>query len=162
MTQRVYLAGPMTGLSGHDAGSWREEIKTLLDYCPAGTLELLDPCRNSGVAGQTKYLAEGNIDPTAALTNPRAQRTRNLFDISRASLIFCNFLGAQRISVGTVYELGYAAALGKPTIIVIEPSGNVHEHLMTSPGFECRVNSIDDGLDMLKSFLLLPHDTNED
>ena len=59
----------------------------------------------------------------------KAITTRDRFDVMRTDLIVVNFLGINRVSIGTVLEIGWADMLRKP-VLVIMGKGNIHQHGM--------------------------------
>ena len=64
-------------------------------------------------------------------------------------------LGAEKISIGTMIEYGWASAFDKPMIAVIEKKEkekkNVHEHPMIRRLTNYRVETLDDGLSVVKA-----------
>jgi len=61
---------------------------------------------------------------------------RDRMDVMRCDMLFVNFLGAQRVSIGSVMEIAWADAWRKPIIIAMEKD-NVHSHaiLRETAGF---------------------------
>lgn len=116
---RVYLAGPITGLSYDGATDWRQAMKVSL-----GTLGIdgFSPLRAKD------YLKdETSIDgsPSAyqrkhPLSSPKGIVTRDREDVRRADVVLMNLLGATRVSVGTMIELGWADAFRVPVVVVME------------------------------------------
>lgn len=139
MTKTIYLCGPMTGLSFNRAEEWRTKTQKKFEAIPG--IQVLNPARNCHVKNDEIYQAV-NLDQKRGLNCDRALRARNLSDIALSSVVFANFLDAERPSLGSIYELGYASALRVPVICVIEDSGNVHEHLMITSGIDYRFNNL--------------------
>ena len=73
--------------------------------------------------------------------------------VMRSNLVFVNFLGADKVSIGTAIELGWADAFRKPVVIVMEED-NIHRHAMIDqiPGYI--VTTLDDGIDIVRRVLL--------
>ncbi len=116
---RVYLAGPITGLSYGGATDWRAQAFATL--------------RNSGIVAYSPLRAktylkdETNIDgsPEAyqrkhPLSAPKGIVTRDREDVKRADVVLMNLLGAERVSIGSMIELGWADAYRVPVVLVLE------------------------------------------
>jgi nucleoside 2-deoxyribosyltransferase len=130
MKKGVYLAGPITGLSYADARyTWRHQFASLLKS-GGHDIECFSPMRQKDfLAGQQ---CEGDAkslrDHDEALARPSGILTRDFNDVrSRDAVVAC-FLGAKRVSIGTVWEIGVAYSHKKPLVVVMEP-GNLHDHL---------------------------------
>ena len=123
MKLKVYLAGPITGLTYEGATDWRQAVVDWLkDYDIVG----VDPMRGKN------YLRDGGpLDdayPQHVMSTQKAIVTRDRFDIMNCDLVMMNLLGAKNISIGTMAELGWADAYRKPIVLVMEPEGNPHDH----------------------------------
>lgn len=118
----VYLAGPISGLlDAAGRSTWREEFKALLK----DDIRCLNPLRDQ-------------IDPTPdhpltmeKLLHGKASVARDRMDVMRCDLVVANFVGAERVSIGSVGEVFWADAYRKPVIVVIEDAKptNPHFHL---------------------------------
>lgn len=149
---RVYLCGPIAGLTyGEARHGWREEIATLVDP----SIELLSPMRQEG------HLAEmvGTIGALAPSDLPiatqRAIVAKDKLDIRRSDLVVANFLGAKRVSIGSVAEMGIASEANKTIILVMEPEGNIHDHVFIRELADVRVTTVEEA-GMIINALLLP------
>jgi nucleoside 2-deoxyribosyltransferase len=142
----VYLAGPITGLTFNAATDWRHLAKAALDTRSDGRIECLSPMRyKEFLVGHENILALGYDDHT--LSNSRGIISRDRFDVHRADLIFVNLLGAKQISIGTVMEMAWADAARIPTVVVMEPSGNLHEHAFISEATAFRCSTVVDAIE---------------
>ena len=124
---RVYLSGPITGHEDNAIKSWR----TLAVQHLSRFGEVIDPT----LAPYDSELAFEKLEtPPKALERLRhgllvVRRNRNL--IQASDVVLANFLGAgSKASIGSIGEVYWADAFGKPIIIVRERSGNVHNHAM--------------------------------
>lgn len=54
---------------------------------------------------------------------------RDRMDVMRCDMILVNFLGADKVSIGSVMEIAWADAWRKPIIVVMEED-NIHSHAM--------------------------------
>lgn len=153
----VYLAGPITGVSYEGCTNWRKDVKERIHW----QINTLSPMRGK------QYIAERSKDGVvamsyedSALSSVKGINTRDYNDVRRADAIFVNFLGADRISVGTVMEIAWARAFSIPVVCVMEKN-NIHHHSMLD--YACGVISetIEEGLLNLEALLLpdeqIPH-----
>jgi len=154
MTQYVYLSGPITGLGYEEARyGWRQKVKQAL-YHALPNVRCLSPMRYKAhlenIASLSPFGAPGSI-----LSSPDAIVARDRFDTRRSSLMFCNLLGATKISMGTSIELGWADAWRVPVVVCIEPNGNPHDHAMLIGGGMTgwRVNTLEDGIRVVEAVL---------
>ena len=145
----MYLCGPITGLSSEEARhGWRAEVAREL----MGVVECLSPMRHYDHLQAVVELSQfGN--PQNVLTSPRGLTTRDRFDTMRSDLLFCNLLYAKRVSVGSMLELGWADAARIPILVVMEESGNLHDHAMVNEltGFRC--STLAEGVEVAKAIL---------
>lgn len=149
---RVYLAGPMAGLTLEEAREWRFAITCQLDR----TFEFLDPCRNKESLSTTVY--DGVLDkhgnPEHFMCDGKTVFERDTHDIARSDALLVNFLGSKQVSVGTIMELGMAYCGGIPVVVVMD-DGNIHDHLFTRQVALTVVPDIDQGLRVLRSLFNL-------
>lgn len=94
----VYLAGPITGLTWGESTDWREYVKNYIST--------LSPLRGKQrlreIAGNIPIMDSYEDHP---LTTAKGINTRDYNDVKRADAIFVNFLGAKKVSIGTVMEI---------------------------------------------------------
>jgi nucleoside 2-deoxyribosyltransferase len=146
---RIYLAGPITGLSYKGATDWREWF---INHLPP-EIEGMSPLRG-------KYYLEGEDEIAAeyaniALSCAKGIVTRDHFDCMNCDLILVNLVGAERVSIGTVMEIAWAWAYRKPLILIMEDDGNIHEHAMLTECSGYRVKKLEEAL-ILTNAILLP------
>jgi len=113
--QLVYLSGRIDGLTLDVCGGWRKTAKNLL-YPDVG---VLNPLRG-------KELPPGPLNNGAIVgkfgCSDKEIVTRDILDIKRCDAMLLYLVDAGNLSVGTLVELGYAAALHKPIFTVIDDS----------------------------------------
>lgn len=111
---KVYLSGPITGLTYRDARyGWRADFETLCDAT------VLSPMRHEGHLAEMRETAiEPENLPEGLFSHPKLIVTKDFLDIEACTIMVVNFLGAKKISQGTLIEMGYAKAKGK-TIVTI-------------------------------------------
>jgi Nucleoside 2-deoxyribosyltransferase len=146
----IYLTGPITGCSEKQASDWRKYVRDRL----APGLVAIDPMRD---AVDFSVVSERQLDDTARLQNllhGREILERNRVDIARCDVLLANFLGAQRISIGSVGELFWADAFRKPVIIVREAHHNLHDHGLINAIAFLTLNKLDSAIDKINRLLI--------
>lgn len=151
---KVYLAGPITGLTLVDAQDWRSYARKRLKE-HSQDIEGFSPLRAKDYLLDRGVLS-GHPDAYAdrVLSSAKGILSRDRWDVMTCDAVLVNFIGAQAVSIGTVMEIAYADAFRKPCIVAME-EGNLHHHAMldTSVGWIC------DGLDLaidVTAAILLP------
>ena len=145
----VYLAGPITGLSYGDATDWREKVASKL---AAAGIKGLSPMR---AKDYLKDVKEFTMDGEAyravnILSSNRGIVTRDRWDATRADAILVNFLGATRVSIGTVMEIAWGDLARVPVVCAMEPAGNPHDHGMICETI-VRVPTLEEAVFILKA-----------
>lgn len=146
---RVYLAGPITGLSYSGAVDWRESVqKSLKEVGITG----ISPMRAKDYFKDIKEFSATckGYEQYSCLSSARGIMTRDRWDAHRCDIVLVNFLGAERVSIGTVMEIAWADSNRIPVVLVMEDNGNVHEHGMITEAAGFRVNSLDDAIEVIK------------
>lgn len=153
---KVYLAGPITGLTFGECTEWREYVKPRLAV--AQGLE-------TGIVGWSPmrakdYLLEaGKLSGRAeaydmyVLSTAKGITYRDSWDVATCDLVLVNLLGAEAVSIGTVLEIGMAWTQRKPTIVVME-EGNVHHHAMLDTMAGWITDDLDYAVELTKAILL--------
>jgi nucleoside 2-deoxyribosyltransferase len=151
-SRNVYLAGPIAGLTYGECSGWREYARERLRaeginaYSPLRGKEYLDTVgRLSGDAKQYQHLG--------VFATSKAIMTRDSFDVRRADVVLVNLLGADRVSIGTMFEIAWAYDRHIPVVCAIEPSGNVHEHLFVQESIGFRTESVDEAISITIAIL---------
>lgn len=145
----VYLAGPITGTTFGECTDWREYVKSKFPPNIIG----LSPMRGKDYIsheGPIKHDYEGY-----PLSSAKGITARDTFDVTRSDLIFVNLLGATKVSIGTVLEIGMAHILNKQIVVVMEEKGNPHEHAMIADMTKYLLFDLDEAIN-LTSLILLP------
>lgn len=141
----VYLAGPMTGLKYEDCIVWRKQV------CESFPINIkgISPVRDyEDLRGKVLEKFGGG----RPLNSSKAVYQRDSYDVRRCDAMLVNLLGSEIVSIGTCVEIGWATALQKPTVVVMD-KGNIHDHPLISEavGFIC--HSLEDGVHMISSIL---------
>ena len=146
--KNVYLAGPITGQTFDGCTDWREfAIKDLGAVGITG----LSPMRAKDYLKNETFVGDEYQD--TVLSSSRGIITRDRWDTTRCDLILVNFLGAERVSIGTVMEMAWADAVRTPIIVVMKPEGDLHDHSMLREVTGFRVVTLEEGLEVAKAIL---------
>lgn len=151
----VYLAGPITGYTYNEVVDWREAAVKALAPDVIG----LSPMRSkSFLKAETSLAARGYAGH--ALASSRGIITRDRFDCCRCDLLLINLLGARIPSIGTIMEIAWGNAFGKPKIFVIEDGlkDHPHDHAMVNECVDYQVPTLEEAIFLAKAILLpVPH-----
>ncbi len=134
----VYLAGPILGQTEREAKDWRQYVAGELGN---HRLVGISPLRCEPIHGERYGLGS----PDEKFGTARAIASKNLFDVRRcdATLAYMPFW-----SHGTVVELAWAHAMGKPTILVADrPEIAGHPVVNACAGWV--VPTLDDAIEIL-------------
>lgn len=110
---KVYLAGPIAGLTDGQARGWRDEVSETLGY---HGIKGISPLRCEPPA-KDKY------DDATLLNKAFCSEilAKNTFDVRNIDLTLAYLplpSGGNRHSYGTMWEVGATRILGKPVVIV--------------------------------------------
>jgi nucleoside 2-deoxyribosyltransferase len=146
--KKIYLAGPISGLTYEGAQDWRDYFTSTIDQ----QIACFSPLRGK------EYLAmrgplEGSYDEFP-LSTDRGITTRDRNDCMGADLVVFNMLGAKRVSIGTMVEFGWADAARVPSILIIEKEGNIHNYPMIREIAGFRVDNLQDAIAIAEIVLL--------
>ena len=121
----VYLAGPIAGSGYDEVNDWR--IKASIDLSPIKTL---NPMRGKEFLKGEKEDVH-NYERTTVIENAlgssKGITARDRFDVMNCDLVLMNLVGAKKITIGSMIEIGWADAFRKPIVLVID-EGNIHIH----------------------------------
>lgn len=147
MQPKVYLAGAIAGLQFDSATDWRFQAKHALNE---RGIEALDPMRAKNALSSRGQISNNfhDYEANGAFFTSRGIMTRDFNDVKTCDALLVNLLGLVKPSLGTVMELGWAYALQKPAIVVIERSGNPHDnHPMIHEAMRFRVETLEEAID---------------
>ena len=148
---RVYLSGPILGETYESARyGWRKLVA--LQLLPG--IQVLSPMRHEGhLAEHTGPINNDIIDsPTHFFAGAKIIVEKDMLDIRRCDLVLVNLLGATKVSIGTVSEMGMAFAMDKTIITVIEPD-NIHQHPFVTETSSLVLDNLDDAIYAINSLL---------
>ena len=145
---KVYLAGPISGLTYDEGQDWRAYAVGVL---ASRGIEGFSPLRRKDFLRHAGVI-EGAFE-FHELASSRGIMTRDHFDCQTSDVILANLLGSKRVTIGTVMEIAWAFAYRKPLVVVMEPEGNLHEHPMIAEAIGYRVSTLDAALNVVSAIL---------
>lgn len=138
---KIYLAGPISHTSYGGATDWREYLEQELF-----SHTCLSPMRGKSYLSSEECIKDHYGTP---LSCSRGIITRDHWDVQRCDIVVANLLGASRVSIGTVLEIGWAHAYRKPLIVVME-EGGLHDHAMIREIAGFWVRSLEDAIEIVR------------
>ena len=150
---KIYLAGPIANISYRDATDWRTDIAQAFNHFGIETLSPMRGHLHLTTVTRMSQTLDGEEYRTP-LRTAKGIMIRDYTDVSSSNLIFVNFLGADRVSMGTVMEIGWAYEKRIPIVAVMEPDGsNPHEHGMVNEAIGFKVPSLAEAVDVARCIL---------
>jgi nucleoside 2-deoxyribosyltransferase len=149
--KKIYLAGPISGLTYDGAQEWRDEFRRRIDP----RIEAFSPLRGK------EYLTirgplEGSYNDYP-LSTDAGITARDRYDCMGADLVVFYLLGATRVSIGTMIEFGWCDAARNPAIVIMEKEGNIHDYPMIRQIAQFRTDNLNDAIS-IANIILLPGD----
>lgn len=148
MKHYVYLAGPIAGQTYDSATDWRDRAT---NYLNNDSVECLSPLRGkyflqgAGVLGSQVY-------DESPLTTAKGINRRDMFDCLRSTCVLVNLSGTSMVSIGTCMEIAWCFQKQIPAVVVMEKN-NVHQHVMIQDCSAYIVETLDEGLRLVKLLL---------
>ena len=155
---KVYLAGPISGLSYEDASQgWRRQIVPMLEYSDYSCKHL--PVRCYSPMRCKDFLADKGKLFGAYEENPLATEggivTRDRNDVLQCDVMIACFLESQGyMSLGTAVEFGWADSHRKPIIMVAKPGDPHREHPMLKRMAGYIVETLEEAAALTQALLL--------
>jgi len=145
---RVYLAGPITGQSFKGATDWRKYAAKklrpeIVAVSPMRGKDYLEYLPTIGGTSDEAYARQ------SAICTPKGVITRDRWDVATSDAVLMNLLGAERVSIGTMIEAGWADAHRKPVVVVREKD-NIHSHMMLDEIAGYTVADLDEAIHIIK------------
>lgn len=143
--RRVYLAGPIKGLTFAQATEWR--VKASIHLATLGILTI-DPVERelSNYKGVIGCSADG------LMSSQRAIVTKDRRYVEQADAVLAYLDGAKAVSIGTCVEFGWADAHRKPIVTVMGQT-DVHNHSFIRELSGWVVPTLDEALYVLHELL---------
>ena len=151
MEKRIYLAGPITGLSYTEATEWRNEFKRKIEDSSNKRIVCYSPMRNTEYLSKETALEKAYNDKV--LSSSKAILAKGYNDAINADVVVVNFLNSSKVSIGTVMEIAWAKHLKIPIVLIIDED-NIHTHPMINESADFLVNNIVDAMYVCETLLL--------
>lgn len=153
---RVYLAGPITGLSYDGAIDWRAKFSSKLFAINNNSKIIgISPMREKQHLSKiTEFSATCKEYENIPMSSPKGIICRDFFDATRCDLLMVNLLDAPRVSIGTMMEIAWCYQKRTPIVCVMEKEGNPHEHAFVNETINYRVDNLDEAVYIIGSILV--------
>lgn len=125
MLPTIYLGGPMSGLKWRDALEWRNKVEEELCY----QWRLISPVKQQLGQNLDELITVQTQNDNELLLHHTATgvTSQDEFYIDQSDWLLCYFLNAPKVSIGTMWEMGYGWGKGKKILSVLEPN-SIHDH----------------------------------
>jgi nucleoside 2-deoxyribosyltransferase len=158
-TKRLYLAGPIAGLTYEEAAlDWRERVINEIHGAHVQDKLITEIACYSPMRGKVFLKGSGEVIGKQGYdSHPMSSmqgiigRDRN--DVMMADAVFMNVLGAKSVSIGTTVELGWADAFRKPVILILD-KGGAHDHAFYKGIATYVCDSVEQGIECAKALLI--------
>lgn len=150
----LYMAGPIRGCSYDGATQWRDDVRAALSHYG---ISAMSPMRSKNYLKNEVDVDGGKLVDTYAqypLSTMRAIVTRDRNDCMKCDMVLMNLLGATTVSIGSILEIAWADAARVPVVLVMEKSGNLHEHGMIREMCGFQVETLEEAIGVVKAVLL--------
>jgi hypothetical protein len=117
----IYCVHPISGCSADEVFDYYD--KTKIDLTDAGYDVFVPMYGKNNLRTELEFKAEGYKDNP--LTTNHA--IFNQWMVKQADILYANFIGATRVSIGSMFELAWGSDNDKQVIIVMEKD-NIHRH----------------------------------
>ncbi len=155
----VYLAGPISGqLYTTARHGWREDFALTLHP----HIYALSPMRQEGHLAKVGVIdndavAEAGhkgLDGTGSIFGQlRSIVRKDLIDIASADMVVFNFFGSTSLSQGSLVELGIAAGMATPRLVINDPTDPVHSSCFVRELPDFTVHTFDEAVFVVNSML---------
>lgn len=120
---KIYLAGPISGESYENV---TEKIRMIRHHLEGVGYKVMHPMTGKGnLRTEIKFKSVG-YDGIPASSN-HAIYERDKWMVRNADVVLFHLANTARVSIGSMFELAWAALEDKHTIVVME-NDNIHEH----------------------------------
>lgn len=140
---KIYLAHPITGLKTKEVFNYYDTIANELknNHIILSPMTGKDYLRNETT--MQKSYEEYPISKGHAIFE------RDMWMVSSADIILCDFTGATNVSIGCCFEMAVAAKLGKHTVVVMDDN-NIHNHRFMREAADIIFNNLNEALTYIK------------
>jgi nucleoside 2-deoxyribosyltransferase len=148
---RIYLAGPINGLSFNDAVNWREEAREKL---ASYGIAAYSPMRSKDFLAANGVMRSTVDQYNHPLSTSKGIMARDHNDCVTADAILVNYSGFDKASLGTAMELAWAFAKHIPVVAVGERNNINIDHPMMWEAINFRVDTLAEGIELIRTIVL--------
>ena len=143
---KVYLSGPMAGLSYEQGTEWRDYVKDKLgkDINCLSLYRGKDYFKGQVITNQVY---------TQVMSTPKAITIRDRWDTVNADVVLVNLTDYQKFSVGTIMEIAWADAARVPVVAVIPTESEYAKHPILTQACAYIVQDLDEAINIVKVLL---------
>jgi len=154
----VYTAGPIAGTSYGESTDWREYVREQLAVKDPN-IRAASPMRGKEYLASIQSMPSSNfhlanLGTKHPMSTASAILARDRMDVMRADLLLVNFLGANKVSIGTCCEVAWADLLRTPVMLLMEDEGNPHDHPFITGNAGWRLNSLEQAIELIPMILI--------
>ena len=143
---KVYLSGPMAGLTYEEGTEWREYVTTKL----YGFANCLSPYRGKDfLKGRTIQ----NVIYGDVMATPKAITTRDRWDTTTSDVVLVNLTDYQKFSIGTIMEVAWADQARVPVVAVIPEASEYFKHPILTQCCAYIVQDLDEAIRIVEVLL---------
>jgi hypothetical protein len=152
MPLKLYLVGPIRGLSYKGATDWRTRwTEALMEM----GYHIASPMRGKEILKGEKRIKESYED--LPMSSSKGIYGRDCFDVSQCEVLVANLLHAKEASIGSVMEIQRGRDLAKYVLVVME-KGSVHDHPFVREAASLVVHSEEEAFEVLRHLIAPYHD----
>ena len=142
--KKVYLCGPIRGLSYDEAIGWRNKTREKLG--PLG-FECLSPMRNKQLISSEEKITD-SYDNLSGGYSSHEIFARDRFDVSQSDIILANFLNRKVTIIGSLFEIAWGYLLGKYIVVVVQKD-SIYHHPFIREAASAMFEDLDEAVDYI-------------
>ena len=146
---KVYLIGAISGCTFEEAMEWRFEVRDRMEHM----FQVLVPCEMTpqSMGGHDRYTY--TLDGVSGHMTDRLVTAKDRYLVKNSDLVIANFsYDANRVSLASMIELGWADAWEKPILMVIKED-SLHYHSFTKSLNNCiHVADMESAIEVMEHF----------
>jgi nucleoside 2-deoxyribosyltransferase len=145
---KVYIAGPISGLSYEQVNKHLEETSRMLRGYGYDVLSPMSAKEH--LRTELEFKSHGYTGNP--ISTNHAIFERDQFMVLNADIVFADLThGHDRVSIGTMYELAWASLMHKHTVVVMNET-NIHQHAFVLEAADIVFEDWQEAMKYLKTF----------
>ena len=146
MKPKVYLSGPMAGLTYEEGTSWRSYVTDKLQ----DVANCLSPYRGKEYLKGQVIL---NQEYPQVMSTPKAITIRDHWDTVNADVVLVNLAEYRNFSIGTVMEIAWSYHARIPVVALIPQESEYSKHPILTQACTYIVQDLDEAIQIVKVLL---------